>query len=159
MLKHSRLALSLAAALSMAAQTAIADGMANVEKFYGFFGTAPVTFPADAFNALITDDWRSVGDYSGDTKDSASFLQTMGGTAQFIPDFTIAVQDMHESGDVIVVRGRATSTPKGPFMGVDGEGRGFDVMTIDIHEIRDGKIARTYHVEDWAGAMRQLAGK
>ena len=159
MLKHSRLTLSVAAALSMAAQAAFADGMANVEKFYGFFGTAPVTFPADAFNALITDDWQSVGDYSGDTKDSASFRKTMDGTAKFIPDFTIAVQDMYVAGDVIIVRGRATGTPKGSFMGVDGDGRGFDIMTIDIHEIRDDKIAKTYHVEDWAGAMRQLAGQ
>ena len=32
-------------------------------------------------------------------------------------------------------------------------------MTIDIHELADGVIVRTYHVEDWASALRQLAGK
>jgi hypothetical protein len=28
----------------------------------------------------------------------------------------------------------------------------------DVHTVEDGKIKRTYHVEDWAGAMRQLSG-
>jgi hypothetical protein len=32
-------------------------------------------------------------------------------------------------------------------------------MSIDIHTIEAGKIVRSYHIEDWAGAMRQLASK
>jgi predicted ester cyclase len=66
---------------------------------------------------------------------------------------------MHEDGDFVVVRSRATGTPKGPLFGVNGEGRSFDIMTIDIHEMKDGKIARSYHIEDWAGALQQLKGK
>jgi hypothetical protein len=31
-------------------------------------------------------------------------------------------------------------------------------MSIDVHTIEDGKIKRSYHLEDWAGAMRQLSG-
>ena len=38
-------------------------------------------------------------------------------------------------------------------------GRGVRVMTIDIHTVRDGKLAVAHHVEDWATALRQLAGK
>jgi hypothetical protein len=34
----------------------------------------------------------------------------------------------------------------------------FKIMAIDVHTVEDGKIKRTYHVEDWAGAMRQLSG-
>ena len=32
-------------------------------------------------------------------------------------------------------------------------------MSIDIHTIDGGKIVRSYHIEDWAGAMRQVASK
>jgi predicted ester cyclase len=152
-------ALLTSAALALASNAAFADGMASVEKFYTFFSEAPVVFPPDEFAALITDDWVSSGDYSGDTKNFETFLQSIGGTAQFIPDFTLTVEEIYEAGDTIVVRGRAVGTPAGPFMGVDGEGRSFEVMTVDIHKIENGKIARSYHVEDWAGAMRQLAGQ
>jgi len=29
-------------------------------------------------------------------------------------------------------------------------------MSMDLHTIERGLIVRTYHVEDWAGALRQL---
>jgi hypothetical protein len=32
-------------------------------------------------------------------------------------------------------------------------------MTIDIHTVKEGKLATAYHVEDWASAMRQLSSK
>jgi predicted ester cyclase len=41
---------------------------------------------------------------------------------------------------------------------VPASGKSFKIMSIDIHTIEDGKIKRSYHVEDWAGAMRQLSG-
>ena len=46
-----------------------------------------------------------------------------------------------------------------PSMGVPHGGKSFRVMSIDVHTIRDGKIVRSYHVEDWMGATRQLAAK
>jgi hypothetical protein len=32
-------------------------------------------------------------------------------------------------------------------------------MAIDIQTVRDGKIARTYHVENWLSAFGQLRAK
>ena len=66
---------------------------------------------------------------------------------------------MIQAGDRVIVRGRASGTPKGPLFGVDGKGKSFTIMSIDIHTIKDGKIVKTYHVEDWAGALAQLKGK
>ena len=39
------------------------------------------------------------------------------------------------------------------------EFKSFDILTIDIHHIQNGKIVQTYHVEDWAGALQQLKAK
>ena len=83
----------------------------------------------------------------------------VGGFGKLIPDLKWDVQAMHQDGNTITVRSRATGTPVGPLFGVDGQGRSFDIMTIDIHEIEDGKIVRTYHIEDWAGALQQLKGR
>ena len=83
----------------------------------------------------------------------------MGGFAKLIPDLKWSVQSMLQDGNFVIVRSRATGTPEGPFFGVDGKGRSFDIMTIDIHELKDGEIITTYHVEDWAGALQQLAGR
>lgn len=73
-----------------------------------------------------------------------------------VPDLRFEIKDVLVSGNRIIVRSEVSGTPSGPFMGVDPQGRSFQLMTIDIHEIDSGKIARTFHVEDWARALRQL---
>ena len=42
-------------------------------------------------------------------------------------------------------------------MGLPTDGsKSFKMMTIDIHTVEDGKIKSSYHLEDWATAMKQL---
>ena len=36
-------------------------------------------------------------------------------------------------------------------------GKSFRFMSIDIHELKGGKISHTYHVEDWKNAIQQVA--
>lgn len=50
-------------------------------------------------------------------------------------------------------------TPAADFLGVSPSGRSFRIMTIDIQDVEDGRIARTFHVEDWLPAARQLRGQ
>jgi len=139
---------------------AVADDKAVVQKFYDFLSNASSQEYATAFEAAITEDWQSIGDYSGKNKSRDEFIgQVNGFFAQLIPDLKWDVQEMIQEGKNVVVRSRATGTPKGPLFGVDGEGRGFDILTIDIHTIENGRIVSTYHVEDWAGALQQLKGE
>lgn len=145
-------------AVSMAS-AAFADNLATVQTFYDLLSNPGSETHAAAFKDATTADWVSVGDYSGKNKTRDAFLGQVGGFAKLMPDLNWAVQDMHDAGDFVTVRSRATGTPVAPFFGVDGEGRSFDIMTIDIHKVEDGKIVSTHHVEDWAGALQQLAGK
>lgn len=146
-------------AASSIASSAFADNADTVQAFYDLLSNPGSGSHTAAFVEATADTWESVGDYSGENKSRDAFLGQVGGFAQLLPDLNWAIQDMHESGDFVTVRSRATGTPVAPFFGVDGEGRSFDIMTIDIHEIADGKIVRSYHVEDWAGALQQLSGR
>ena len=135
---------------------ALADDKATVQVFYDFLSNPASEDHAAAFNEIITDDWESIGDYSGKTKSGAELVGQVGGFGKLIPDLNWAVEEMIQSENRVIVRSRATGTPVGPMFGVDGKGNSFEIMTIDIHTVEDGKITRTYHVEDWAGALRQL---
>ena len=149
-----------AAALLAAIGTgAAADDRATVQAFYDLLSNPGSAKHAALFKEATAPDWESLGDYTGRAKTKAEFLGQMGGFAQLIPDLDWAVEAMHIADDTITVRSRATGTPVAPLFGVDGQGRSFDIMTIDIHEMEDGKIVRSYHVEDWAGALQQLAAR
>ncbi|MDB9707979.1 putative ester cyclase [Planktotalea frisia] len=151
--------LTAAAALATFATGALADNSDTVQVFYDLLSNPGSKEQAAAFQDVTSEDWVSIGDYSGKSKSRDAFLGQMGGFAKLMPDLKWNVEAMHEAGDVVTVRSRATGTPVAPFFGVDGEGRSFDILTIDIHELEGGKIVRTYHVEDWAGGLQQLSGK
>lgn len=151
-----------AAAIAVAALPAKANDAARsvVEPFYTKILTR--TSGADVAKtaeAIISKNWQSIGDYSGKTKSRDEFVKQMIGFGKFIPDMTWKIEEMIFSGNRVIVRGRASGTPKGPMFGVDGKGKSWDIMSIDIHTVENGKIVTSYHIEDWAGAIRQLKGK
>lgn len=71
-------------------------------------------------------------------------------------------------GNTVVIRSKFTGTVKGPppgmtelpqWPGVPAEkvlGKSFEIMTLDVHIIKNGLIARTWHLENWAPAFAQM---
>ena len=86
-------------------------------------------------------------------------IKVVGGFAKSIPDMKFDVKEVLVAGDRVIVRGEVTGTPAGDLFGVPHSGKSFRIMAIDIQTIRDGKIARTYHVENWLSALGQLRAK
>lgn len=113
--------------------------------------------PSAVMRDLLADDFQSVG--SVETKSKEQLIGQVQGFWKLVPDLTWNAQEMLQDGNRVVVRSIASGTPKGDFMGMPLDGsKSFKIMTIDIHTVRDGKIAQVYHLEDWATAMRQLKG-
>jgi predicted ester cyclase len=73
-----------------------------------------------------------------------------------IPDLGWKVVDIQVLGDMIIVRGEATGTPVAEFWGAAPTGKSFKTMAIDMFTVRDGKLARAYHIENWTTALEQL---
>lgn len=147
------------AVIALAASGAQAGQRAIVEPFYAFLSNPTSEAHAAAARAVMAEDWVSIGDYSGAEKTGDAFVGQIGGFGKLVPDMNWEMVEVIEAGDKVIVRGRATGTPQGPMFGVDGQGRGFDIMSIDIHTIANGKIVETHHIEDWSTALRQLSGK
>ena len=66
------------------------------------------------------------------------------------------MRDIIEAGDKVVVRSTIEGTQASEFAGFASKGRPFKTMAIDIHQFKDGKVIRTWHVEDWLAALFQL---
>ena len=83
----------------------------------------------------------------------------MGQRLKSVPDLKWEIKEILVSGNQVTVRGEATGTPAGEFMGAAHTGKSFKLMSIDVHTLEGGKMVRTYHIEDWLGAVRQLSAK
>ena len=114
--------------------------------------------PIALMKQAASPDWTSCsGNDSCRPRDQVSVA--IAGLHKSVPDLKWEIKEVLVSGDRVIVRGEATGTPAGPFMGVSGSGKSFRIMSIDVHTIKDGKMIRSYHVEDWLRAVRQLSGQ
>lgn len=129
-----------------------------VAPFYDALNRPASKDVAALVEGVASADWRS---YSGEnvSKGREEFIQQVKGFGKMIPDLTWDIKEVFADGDRVIVRSEASGTPAGDFMGVPHAGRRFAVMTIDVHTVRDGKLVAAHHVEDWASALRQLAGR
>jgi len=83
----------------------------------------------------------------------------VGNFAKSIPDMKFEIREVLVAGDRVIVRGEVTGTPAGELFSVPHTGQSFKIMAIDIQTIKDGKIAKTYHMENWLSALGQLRAK
>lgn len=107
---------------------------------------------------ILSPQWKS---YASETeyKGRDAFVSQVAGFGKLIPDLAWDIKEVMVDGNRIIVRSEASGTPTGPFFGVPVSGKSFRIMTIDIHTIENGKAVTAHHVEDWAGAIRQLTAK
>ncbi len=131
---------------------------ALIAPFYDVLTRPSQKNVAAIVSEIAVPEWRS---YAGETvsKGREEFIAQVIGFGRAIPDLVWDVKEVLVSGDRIIVRSEASGTPAGDFFGVPHSGRSFKIMTIDIHTVKDGKLVTAHHVEDWASALRQLAGK
>ena len=131
---------------------------ALIAPFYDVLTRPSQKNVAEIVSEIAVPEWRS---YAGETvsKGRQEFIAQVIGFGRAIPDLVWDIKEVLLSGDRIIVRSEASGTPAGDFFGVPHSGRSFKIMTIDIHTVKDGKLVVAHHVEDWAAALRQLAGK
>jgi steroid delta-isomerase-like uncharacterized protein len=74
--------------------------------------------------------------------------------AAFRPQFT--VEDIIADGDKVVVRWTHRGTHVGGFMGIPPTGKPFTITGIDIHGLRNGRMAEHWDVVDQLSLLQQL---
>ena len=150
-------ALSLATQ-SAAAQTPEQAALAVVAPFYDGLNAAPGKDIEGVLRRATAPEWVSCGtnDVCGARE---QVIAAIVGRHKAIPDLKWEIKEVLVSGNRVTVRGEATGTPAGEFMGVPHGGKSFRLMSIDVHTIEADKLVRSYHIEDWLGAVRQLSAR
>jgi len=74
----------------------------------------------------------------------------------WFPDFSMRMEDVSASGDMVWMRFKATGTNLGSVMNNPPTGKKMAIDVIDIVRFRDGKIVEHWGVPDQLGMMLQL---
>jgi predicted ester cyclase len=130
-----------------------------IETWYSLF-TLPVGGDvADIQDRVVTADYQScTGDGPGECWGRDVSIKVVRGFARSIPDMRFEIKEVLIDGNRVAVRGEVSGTPAEALFGggIPLSGKSFRIATIDLHTIRDGKICKTYHLENWFAALGQL---
>jgi ketosteroid isomerase-like protein len=153
--------LVLAGATAASAQNLTeAQARAVIAPWYSLFNVATRGDVRTIQEQVLTTDYESCAGYlPGECWGRDTSIKVVGNFSNSIPDMKFDIKEVLVSGDRVIVRGEVTGTPAGELFGVPHTGKSFRMMAIDIQTIRDGKIARTYHMENWLSALNQLRAK
>jgi steroid delta-isomerase-like uncharacterized protein len=71
-------------------------------------------------------------------------------------DLTVTIEDVVVAGDRVAVRAVTRGVHTGELLGVPGTGHPVGFRSADFHRLTRGRIAATWHLEDYFGLARQL---
>jgi ketosteroid isomerase-like protein len=158
--------LALAAALLTGASAASAQGLtetqarAVIAPWYSLFNVATRGDVKTIQEQVLTADYETCAGYlPGECWDRDTSIKRVSSFATSIPDLKFDIKEVLVAGDRVIVRGEVSGTPAGDLFGVPHTGKSFRIMAIDIQTIKDGKIAKTFHMENWLSAIGQLRAK
>jgi predicted ester cyclase len=138
------------------AEMSVEAARASVAPFYQALNAEFAKDSPDLIRQATASEWVSCrGNDVCNSRDEV--IAGVGARLKSVPDLKWQIKEVLVSGNQVTVRGEATGTPSGEFFGAAHTGKSFKVMSIDVHTIEGGKMVRSYHIEDWMGAVRQLS--
>lgn len=136
----------------MSTPTTVPENKALVRRFLDEVVSAG---NLDAIDELFTED---VIDHTamGETEGRDAVRDTFENLHAAFSEHSIAVEELVGEDDIVALRGPASMTHEGEFMGIEPTGRPVDLDGTTFFRIRNGKIAERWAQFDMLGLMRQL---
>ncbi|WIE53994.1 ester cyclase [Curtobacterium sp. MCBD17_003] len=123
-----------------------------VLAFYEPFRTGDTS----VYDEVLAEDWIDLPLAPGQEQGPAGMAAQIALFRHAMPDYSVEHQDVIVQGDRVAVRNTVSGTHQGAFMGHEPTGKRIEMRTMDMHQVRDGRIVATWHLEDFAGLMAQL---
>ncbi len=145
---------ALGAVALMQTTPAFSEGIntQTIKLFYEAFGQNR----PELLDQVLAPNWEDVPPNEGQAVGRDAFKPFVGGFHKMFPDLKVVNEDIIDAGDKVVVRSTLSGTQAEPFAGFPSKGKHFSIMAIDIHQFKDGKVVKTWHLENWLSGMFQM---
>ncbi|WP_458369743.1 ester cyclase [Pseudomonas fluorescens] len=124
----------------------------DVELWYAAFDKNDPSL----IDRILSDDWTDIPAGANQAPGPAGAKEVLHHLHSIFSDFSIKIEEVLQDGNKVIVRSRISGVQSGTFVGIAPTGQRIDIMATDIHEFKDGKIVRTWHMEDWMTGLHQL---
>jgi predicted ester cyclase len=104
----------------------------------------------------VTSDWEYIPASPGQLPGPDKMIPVFAELSSALPDMEIKILDVLIHDNRVAVRAEVTGTQSGPLMGIAATSKPVHFAIHSFHELRDGRVAKTWHLEDWLSVFRQL---
>ena len=135
----------------------IQDTQAKIDAIAGLYQMFLAGDPSRVHDVLA-DDYEQVPPQTPDTKPGVdNFMEgVMKGMGSMFSDIKGEATHVLVDGDYVVVRGEYTAIHTGEAWGIPATGVEVHFDATDLHHIQDGKIIKTWHIENFMSIYEQL---
>lgn len=123
-----------------------------IKKFYEAFGQNK----PELLDSILAPNWEDVPPNDGQAIGRDAFKPYVGGFHKMFPDLKVVNEDIIDAGDKVIVRSTLSGIQAAAFAGFASKGKPFTIMAIDIHQFKDGKVIKTWHLENWLSGLFQM---
>ena len=127
-----------------------------LERFYQAVASQDIAL----LRTIVTDDWQYIPASSGplSARGPEAIVRAFAELSSSLSNIDIRIVDVLIHGNRLGVRARITGTQSGALMGIPATSKRVEFAIHSFHEIEGGRIVKTWHLEDWLGAVRQIGG-
>ena len=110
----------------------------------------------DLLDQACSPDWQDIPAAPGQVAGPEGLKQMMPIFFSAFPDLKMEIHEVIGFNGRAAVRGSFVGTHRGNLFGVSATNEKVDVAFHELHHFHDGRLTRTYHVEDWFGLFQRL---
>lgn len=122
-----------------------------VERLYRAVGGEPVLL-----DDVLTPEWEDIPVAPGQQPGPEALKENIRHFHESFADGRVVLHDIIGSSGRVAVRGALTGVHRGEFLGLEGTGRSSWITVHEFHQIENGRIVRSWHLEDFYGWMQQM---
>ncbi|WP_233272897.1 ester cyclase [Paraburkholderia acidisoli] len=125
-----------------------------IRAFYHAFEQRDVTL----LRAAVTEDWQYLPTLAPNSEahGAGQMAAIFAHMSAAFPDIHIQILDVVANPQKVGVRAQVSGTQEGELFGIQGSAKPVRFAIHSFHELRDGLIARTWHLEDWLSVFQQI---
>jgi predicted ester cyclase len=123
-----------------------------ITRLYDAFSRRSV----ELLRQVVAADWEYIPEPAGAQPGPDQMTTVFARIDSALPDMSIQLLDVLIHGDRVAVRAEVSGTQSGKLLGIEATAKPVKFAIHSFHEIRDGLVAKTWHIEDWLSVFRQL---
>ena len=133
---------------------------ASIKDLIGTFYEAASGKP-ELLDAVIAEDWEDIPLGPGQEPGLAGAKTLIEGLSKAFSNLRFDVEEIvdgrgNDGNGTVAVRSTMHGVYTGELFGIAPTGRQTEIRAHDFHEIVDGRVVRTHHMEDWLGWFGQV---